>query len=297
MKKILVGVLFISVLIFPLKTSALMNSANVEISDKYYDSLIKKYGEEYVDYMSQETYNNITLKNYELEKSEVHYYKTVEYADEMGNIIKTEEIEISKEEYDSINPEISAHAKCTPPGIGNEIYYDCWETDSKKIYMNVFHNGNYLDPYYITLTNAWKTQPKVKSYDNIGMRGVGAIFQGSGAQVIWYASNGQSVVLDYSNPKQASNGRGYTVSLPIDNNPQYPIVIGMHQYVAPANLYETMSIYGAYSHAKESVTLSQVTNYSFSDYKGGVFLYGGSITSTINNRFDSMQGVKWIKSA
>ena len=44
------------------RVSALMNDAQVEISEEYYDDLVEEYGEEFVRYMSQETYNNITIK-------------------------------------------------------------------------------------------------------------------------------------------------------------------------------------------------------------------------------------------
>ena len=59
---------------FPSKAAALMNDAQVEISEEYYDDLVEEYGEEFVRYMSQETYNNITINGYELVKSELHYY-------------------------------------------------------------------------------------------------------------------------------------------------------------------------------------------------------------------------------
>lgn len=187
------------------------------------------------------------------------------------------------------------HSVCNE-AVGGEIGHACWETDSKKVYMSVFKQSGTPYLLYVTLTGCWKTSPKVRSNDNIGLRGENVSFNNGGAQVIWYkiGEGGKSTVVNYSNPKSSSNGRGYSVTLPLsgDNIPTLPIVVSMHQYLTIPNISGYgYAIYGAYSHAKSPVTYYESLGYNFSaSGKGGVFEY---TSTTIANKYDNMQGVSW----
>lgn len=295
----------IGIMLLPNGLFALTNEANVEMTQSEYDAFVEKYDKDYVDYMSQEIYNAEKSGEFELVSVENKYYKNVEYVDLFGNLIETKEVEISKEEYESLESGIVPLSACTPPDTSGTIVYSCWETSSKKIYLNIYRNPDVDNPnYYLaSLTTAWKTSPAVRSYDVTGVRTDGVIIlEGSGAQLIYYKPNGggNTTVENYSPSsagyKELSNGRGYTILLPSKNltMSDKPIVIGMYQYFfGPYSNY--FALYGAYQHATSSVTFDQGRNYIMAaGGKGNVFVFGGSTSNELNNSYDNMQGVSWI---
>ena len=140
--------------------------------------------------------------------------------------------------------------------------------------------------YAITLTLNWKSMPATRSYDVIALR-FSNMAMSNGTQHGYQVYTGGSVAYSYNgtNMKLASNGFGISMNLVNSTS-----ISMLRCFIAcdAAKTNSTSTIYGAYEHAKNNVTLAQSKNYSISS--GGMG-YVINFDSSVWNYYDNMNGV------
>ena len=132
----------------------------------------------------------------------------------------------------------------------------------------------------VIMTNTWKYEPKVKSYDVMGAKFSNTSRYDDGYAAIWKVNGTNHVCSEYVTN---ANGIGCSYKLPSDSTAD------IYTYMT-FEVYETGGlVYGSYQHATSSVTLSQSKNYTFSlGGYGNVFLFN---TTKAKDSYDGMGGV------
>lgn len=160
-----------------------------------------------------------------------------------------------------------------PTYIGSRSTY--LETQAKKLVIGKSCN---TDSCVITISNTWKYEPRVKSYDVIGAMLVGTTFKGSSSTIFKFDSTNYVC----NNYVDASNGTGCSYKLATNVNDQ---LYAYQTFV----VYKGGNVYASYQHAGKSVSLSTSKNYRFHiNGYGNVFLFN---TNAGKDAYDAMGGV------
>lgn len=237
MKKIVVGIFGLALMTLgvggvfaeELENGNYKNSNDVVIDGSKYDRLCEIYSENFVEYLTQEEYDNI--KNNDLNDIEVDEY--IDYDLARGST---------------------------------------YSTSYKTI--KLIKSGQ-----YVTLILAWAQVPAIRSYDVLAVRlSSGVSISGTPTfKQIYYSDGTKSSSI--GTKKSFSNGYGVSYLLAIGTS--------LEGYL---NFYVTGSgtVYGAYQHAVENVTLANSTNYTISAAGlGGVIKFA----SSVEGYYDRMTGV------
>lgn len=163
-----------------------------------------------------------------------------------------------------------------PDYIGSRSTY--LETNAKKLAIGKSCSTKSCT---VTITNSWKYEPKVKSYDVIGAMLVGTTFVGgtSDAETTFKLGSTNHVCNNYV---KTSNGVGCS----------YKIASGSGESIYTYQVFTVYTggnVYGSYQHAGKSVSLSTSKNYRFHiNGYGNVFLFN---TTAGKDAYDAMGGV------
>ena len=133
----------------------------------------------------------------------------------------------------------------------------------------------------ITLMAKWINEPKIKTYDVIGVRfGSGVSLKGNiSFKQIYKDSSGNNIEITNHYDRVLSNGFG--CSFKVGNGTDYNISI-QFDYSGSG------IVYGSYQHAKSSSTLAESQKYTISSSGyGGVFTFD----SSVKDKYDAMGGV------
>lgn len=131
----------------------------------------------------------------------------------------------------------------------------------------------------ITLKLKWAQDPKIRSYDVIGIRFDGPSLNGGVAFRQYYRVNGELKSSTTSVKKELSNGFGMSFLLPSGERLESTITF---------NVSGTGIVYGTYQHAVTNVTLNESTSYSISYLGLGKVL---KYSDLISEKYDRMSGV------
>lgn len=249
----------LSFMVLNLNVGAIVNEAGVNIKDNDYNELLKLYSEEEILNLPQEAYDCFKKGENWSEFKEISNY--IIHDKYLGNTIQLN---------NSYNPK-TTH-----------------QTEYKRISISVATAG---DDYFLFKTTLnWLKMPKVRSYD---------IF----ATII--ASESGTVDWGYVNVNYTSNAYNYTMTLTPQNNEykrtnkgvSYTLKLPTNLDAYSADLYVYVTGYNktfvnsTYQHAASSVTLSEAMSHSFdSTGLGGAIKFSNS---TLQNKYDKMQGVGW----
>ncbi len=216
------------------------NSNGISLTEKEYNYAKTMFNEQFIEVMNQEDYDFINRAD-----------------------VNNKDVEIIVEEpkTDYIQSRTSSYV----------------ETQAKRLAISkTCHNGVCV----VSLTNTWKYEPRVKSYDVIGVMFSNTSQYGNGYGTIFKVNGSNHTCTEYV---KNSDGLGCSYKLPSN---------------ATADIYAYMSldvndtgglVYGSYQHATSSVTLSQSKNYSFHiNGYGNVFLFN---TAKAKDAYDGMDGV------
>lgn len=159
--------------------------------------------------------------------------------------------------------------------------YGSYETNSKKI--QIFYTAGNTG-YRIQMSNTWKTNPKVHSFDIIATRWDSS----KSTSDVWIDSTYESTVdgkrQDYTNSsnnlKKFSNGLGLSQNL-FDNSQPLTNMLT----VFSTTTFGT-NVYGSYQHANRNVSLDTSKAYTISS--SGL---GGVINQSYPSYYDGMQGI------
>lgn len=196
---------------------------------------------------------------------QVDYYKTTTTYDDNFNKISQLDSKVDLSEYDM--------------GIGNEISMlsDGYiETEYKKMTTQIISlQGKYR--YKISLD--WKTVPKVRSYDIIGI-GIDTsvyIYSDIVFQQNYCYSNGSCSSSNLSLLKQSSTGGAALFSLPSSTSVK---TLSSYLYFtvdkSSTGTLNNLYAYGDYSHATENTNTSYINNFTIN--KAGINLNSASVS-------------------
>lgn len=223
-------------------TAYYITTNGIELTEFQYNTLVKILSAERVRRLDETDYDVLHVAK----------MKPGEYT------LKTEEFQIPDE--------------TTSEGI---VPYSYHETPAKKLSLSrVCDNG----VCGIAVTTYWKTQPKVTSYDVIGIRFDNTNFN---KDVIgcYYSANGSGTA---SMDKKIKTSNGAACIKKISSGIDYMTID------ADLNYKSNGIAFASYQHAVSSVTLSQASNFSFDGTGyGSVFLWPMSIRT----KYDQMAGV------
>lgn len=259
-----------------------------ELSQKQYENLLTAFTEEEINNLT-----DVLLDVFKDDKltvtTESKYFKTEYKYDNKGNIINSNEKEISETEW--INNQIVAHTVITK------------NYDQRKLTMKAVANES--DKIFdVNLENEWTSIPKVKSYDVIGLRPtkdvalinetVYAIQYYNNEKIDYNVFGGSNAKVDkeYSLGKFEYLLRGIGVSMNLVDAATYGLKNQLHIAVKVPIVdqnQDILNIVGAYQHATSDVSLSDSKSYKFSTLGlGGVFDYSNT---SIRNKYESYDGI------
>lgn len=159
--------------------------------------------------------------------------------------------------------------------VNDSLAKNLVETPAKKLTLSKSCD---LTECFMVLTNSWKGQPTITSYDVIGALLYGNLHLNSSITTKLYHSGGTMYGSDI---KYDNNGWGVSMDLP--DNSTTTMTITQYFYV-----YGLGTVFGSYQHALFNISLatSQLYECDIIGY-GGVFdFYGAAL-----NKFDQMNGV------
>lgn len=260
--------------IFPVLTKAesITNNNGIVISEEEYNNFLKIRTHEYIMTMTQEKYDKLKSLDYSNVRSTEKYVASTYNR----SLNLTTEREITKEEYDNYDSEISPYLNDAG---------DSYETQVKKITLAVVGGTTWN---YVVTTATWKSIPSVRSYDVIGVRGERFEFRDgsqTGEQV--YYLNGTYNYIDYAwngtNIQRHDNGFG--ISMNIVNSDIESLQLSVDCDVKATG--SAPALFSSYQHAVQEVSLANSQNYTLSGAGlGGVFVFPYSISQ----KYDGMGG-------
>lgn len=238
MKKIVVGIFGLALMMLgvggvfaeELENGDYKNSNDVVIDGSKYDRLCEIYSKNFVEYLTQDEYDNIKDKD-------------------LNNVI----IEETKD-YDLARG-------------------SSYSTSYKGI--RLINNSG-----YVTLMLTWTKIPSIRSYDVLAIRiSSGVSISGTPYFRQIYTDGSTSKVSTIGTKKSFSNGYGASYLLALGTDLQSCLSF---------NITGSGTVYGAYQHAVENVTLANSTNYTISAAGlGGVIKFA----SSVEGYYDRMTGV------
>ena len=266
------GVITISPILVSAKS--ITNINGIEISENEYNNFLKIHTEEYIMTMTQADYDKLKSLDYSNIQDETRYILS-NYNEKLR--LTTEE-EITEEEYENFDNQITPYLDSNTASA---------ETTAKKINMALIGGNNWN---YVTFTASWKGIPKTRSFDVIGLRGVGLEFrEGSQTGKQIYVSNGNYNMINYSwngtNIKRLNNGFG--ISMNIVNDDIDALQLEVDCDVKQTETYP--AVFASYQHAVANLSLANSQNYVLSNVGlGNVFEYPYSIVE----KYDGMSGIR-----
>ncbi|MDE5630036.1 MAG: hypothetical protein K2I70_00400 [Bacilli bacterium] len=133
---------------------------------------------------------------------------------------------------------------------------------------------------YVTLMLSWKQQPKIRSYDVIGVRYDSGCSLDSFSFKQIYVKDNTSHVSKNGEYKLATNGLGLTFKVETGS-----VVTSTLSF----SVKGSCRMYGSYQHAQASLSLKDAKDYQISSSGlGRVFKFS---KSEISNKYDAMTGV------
>lgn len=266
------GVITISPILVSAKS--ITNINGIEISENEYDNFLKVHSNEYIMTMTQADYDKLKSLDYSNVQDDTRYILST-YNEKLR--LTTEE-EITEEEYENFDNEAVPYMEDGTAG---------YETTAKKLSMALVGGTTWN---YVMFSATWKGIPKTRSFDVIGLRGVGLEFrEGSQTGKQIYVSNGKYNMINYSwngtNIKRLNNGFG--ISMNIVNDDIDALQLEVDCDVKQTETYP--AIFASYQHAVANLSLANSQNYVLSNVGlGNVFEYPYSIVE----KYDGMSGIR-----
>ncbi|HOP65889.1 MAG TPA: hypothetical protein PLX66_02595 [Bacilli bacterium] len=294
MKKIILNLLIISSIFIISNVEAqenyYVNDNNVAITKEDYNYLLNDYSKEAIAKFTDSDLKIVLAKDYQKIGSIDKYYKTTYKKDEKGNVLKTSNIEVSKEDYDNGN--IETKSSCGT----NCVYY---ETTYKKLTLTINYGAS-VSVTRVDVKNEWKRIPSVKLYDIIGFKitssnGAYWHFNSGGTYVAKQIYDGHTINYSYDTSSSGNtvrnlNGVGQVMNIVDSTSSSLENTMRMYLWGSP----EGLSINASYQHATSSrITKAKAKSASFGSASSRHTILGGTFkyTNRIASYYDGMPGV------
>ena len=247
-------------------SSTITREEYLKLKENYSDLMIDTFTQDSIDVILKDNSNYVE-----------EYIVTTTYADYFGNIISTQEENITKDEMEAIISEGDYQVR-------RDVLPYTWKVDYTTTYKHLLMTINKnSDLYIVSIYNDWLKMPQVKKYDVIASRWEGnAIYSGGieGLQNVKLKdgkTNFDHIVFD-------NKGVGISMNL-YDNATE--IVNSMSYHLSNASKNK---IVGTYQHASNNtITLEESTSYKITaNGLGGCISFK---TTAINNKYDGMKGI------
>lgn len=212
----------------------------------------------------------------EIVSQDIKYYKTVThnnlfttYGAEQKNVVVT--YEISKEEFDSFDPEVENNTR--------EI--QAIETTYKYMQTTLYKSG---DSFYAENYLSWKNFPATRSYDIIGIGFSGGLRPVTQLQFVQHYCNvyGSCVNQTNGNPFIFTYGAASLFALPTVELSELNQTFSFYLGKVNSGTVTGFNLYGDYAHAQKTVTFSQASQFEM-DYNEIQFT-----NSTVGAKFDDI---------
>lgn len=178
---------------------------------------------------------------------EVKYYKTVTYYDDnsstystdSNNSVKSYTIEVTEEEYNNYDEQINPQTDATVT------------TDYKKMVTSLLSNGS---KYRYRIIMDWKTKPKTRSYDIIGIGHLSTVKVSGNLNFTqdYCTDSGCSCGITFTGTKTST---GSTATFKLPSGTLTALIETFYFDVEKnASTVSSQKIYGDYSHATKSIS-------------------------------------------
>lgn len=256
-------------------SSTITREEYLKLKENYSDLMIDTFTQDSIDVILKDNSNYVE-----------EYIVTTTYADYFGNIISTQEENITKDEMEAIISEGDYQVR-------RDVLPYTWKVDYTTTYKHLLMTINKnSDLYIVSIYNDWLKMPQVKKYDVIASRWEGnAIYSGGieGLQNVKLKdgkTNFTMYNLDAGLDHIVFDNKGVGISMNLYDNAT-EIVNSMSYHLSNASKNK---IIGTYQHASNNtITLEESTSYKITaNGLGGCISFK---TTAINNKYDGMKGI------
>lgn len=256
-------------------SSTITREEYLKLKENYSDLMIDTFTQDSIDVILKDNSNYVE-----------EYIVTTTYADYFGNIISTQEENITKDEMEAIISEGDYQVR-------RDVLPYTWKVDYTTTYKHLLMTINKnSDLYIVNIYNDWLKMPQVKKYDVIASRWEGnAIYSGGieGLQNVKLKdgkTNFTMYNLDAGLDHIVFDNKGVGISMNLYDNAT-EIVNSMSYHLSNASKNK---IVGTYQHASNNtITLEESTSYKITaNGLGGCISFK---TTAINNKYDGMKGI------
>ena len=256
-------------------SSTITREEYLKLKESYSDLMIVTFTQDSIDVILKDNSNYVE-----------EYIVTTTYADYFGNIISTQEENITKDEMEAIISEGDYQVR-------RDVLPYTWKVDYTTTYKHLLMTINKnSDLYIVSIYNDWLKMPQVKKYDVIASRWEGnAIYSGGieGLQNVKRKdgkTNFTMYNLDAGLDHIVFDNKGVGISMNLYDNAT-EIVNSMSYHLSNASKNK---IVGTYQHASNNtITLEESTSYKITaNGLGGCISFK---TTAINNKYDGMKGI------
>lgn len=256
-------------------SSTITREEYLKLKENYSDLMIDTFTQDSIDVILKDNSNYVE-----------EYIVTTTYADYFGNIISTQEENITKDEMEAIISEGDYQVR-------RDVLPYTWKVDYTTTYKHLLMTINKnSDLYIVSIYNDWLKIPQVKKYDVIASRWEGnAIYSGGieGLQNVKLKdgkTNFTMYNLDAGLDHIVFDNKGVGISMNLYDNAT-EIVNSMSYHLSNASKNK---IVGTYQHASNNtITLEESTSYKITaNGLGGCISFK---TTAINNKYDGMKGI------
>ena len=256
-------------------SSTITREEYLKLKENYSDLMIDTFTQDSIDVILKDNSNYVE-----------EYIVTTTYADYFGNIISTQEENITKDEMEAIISEGDYQVR-------RDVLPYTWKVDYTTTYKHLLMTINKnSDLYIVSIYNDWLKMPQVKKYDVIASRWEGnAIYSGGieGLQNVKLKdgkTNFTMYNLDAGLDHIVFDNKGVGISMNLYDNAT-EIVNSMSYHLSNASKNK---IVGTYQHASNNtITLEESTSYKITaNGLGGCISFK---TTAINKKYDGMKGI------
>jgi hypothetical protein len=275
------------------ETPYFTNMNGVELTKTQYDNLLKGFGEDTINTMTQTMINSLKNDTNIVKTTSVKYIKTdTIYVDE--KVISKSEAEVSKQEYDNSPKGKPIITPIISPMYSGNTGNPTHETTYKKLSIDITW-GIFSYIRHVTLTNVWKQIPAIKSFDVLAIApGHDSIsFNIDGNRSGYQKWDGNTINYDTSSGNwKIVNGSGiYKKGLGLSQNIVDDVTTSLSNSITVTFITDVIpfTARGSYQHATSNLTLTQSQNYTLAtDGMGGLIKFNSSVAGY----YDDMQGVQ-----
>ncbi len=260
----------------------------VELTEIQYNNLRKGFSHDTINTMSKEMIDELKDDSNIKKVTTTKYVETsVHYID--GQVVNTAEKELSLNEFESAPKD----AVITPMSGARFEAHDYVETNYKKITLDITYGAS-VSTKYVTLTNIWKTIPKVKSFDVLAIapQVTSLSFNFSGHRSGYQKWDGNIVNydIDSENWKLVSSTLFGKKGLGLSQNLVNDTTTSLENSITVVFLCGTdpFTVKASYQHATSDVSLAQSKKYTFGDNGMGDLI---EFDSSVASKYDNTKGL------